>query len=77
MDILIIVKWLTDWGLYSPVAPSVITTLIDLPLRFGKMQLQMFEGQAALQPWLVIIAIICIPWILIPKPVLVSYAIKR
>ena len=39
MDALIILKWLTNWGLWSNTAPSVITTLIDMPLKFGKVEL--------------------------------------
>lgn len=36
MDALIIVKWSIDWGLYNPNAPSIITTMINFPLRLGK-----------------------------------------
>jgi V-type H+-transporting ATPase subunit a len=35
MDFLIIFKWLTDWGLDSPTAPSIITTMINMPLKLG------------------------------------------
>ena len=36
MDFLIIYKWLQDWGYNSAVAPSIITTMINLPLKLGK-----------------------------------------
>ena len=36
MDFLIVFKWLKDWGYYSPVAPSIITTMINMPLKLGK-----------------------------------------
>jgi hypothetical protein len=36
MDFLIIYKWLQDWGYYSTTAPSIITTMINMPLKFGK-----------------------------------------
>jgi len=36
MDFLIVYKWLQDWGYYSATAPSIITTMINLPLRFGQ-----------------------------------------
>jgi V-type H+-transporting ATPase subunit a len=36
MDFLIIFKWKVDWGYYSPVAPSIITTMINLPLGMGQ-----------------------------------------
>lgn len=77
MDVLIVMKWLTNWGLWSNTAPSIITTLIDMPLRFGKVELYMYPSQHTVQFWLVVLAIICIPWILIPKPLMISYAVKR
>jgi len=33
MDFLIVYKWLKDWTNLAP--PSIITTLINLPLKFG------------------------------------------
>jgi V-type H+-transporting ATPase subunit a len=35
MDFLIIYKWLKDWGYGNPHAPSIITTMINLPLQLG------------------------------------------
>ena len=35
MDFLIVYKWLVDWGYDSAVAPSIITTMINLPLKMG------------------------------------------
>jgi len=77
MDVLIVLKWLTDWGLWSSAAPSIITTLIDMPLKLGQVELQMYNSQPTVQLWLVILAIICIPWLLIPKPVLINYSLRR
>ena len=36
MDFLIVYKWTVNWGLYAANAPSVITTMINLPLKLGK-----------------------------------------
>lgn len=36
MDFLIIFKWLKDWGYGNPHAPSIITTMINLPLQLGR-----------------------------------------
>lgn len=36
MDFLIIYKWLKDWGYGNAHAPSIITTMINLPLQMGK-----------------------------------------
>ena len=36
MDFLIIFKWCKDWGFANPSAPSIITTMINMPLKLGK-----------------------------------------
>lgn len=36
MDFLIIYKWLKPWQPYDPTAPSIITTMINIPLKFGQ-----------------------------------------
>ena len=36
MDFLIFYKWCVDWGYDSAVAPSIITTMINIPLQLGK-----------------------------------------
>lgn len=36
MDFLIIYKWNVNWGLYPANAPSIITTMINLPLNLGR-----------------------------------------
>jgi len=36
MDFLIIFKWLKPWGYGNPHAPSIITSMINLPLMVGK-----------------------------------------
>ena len=41
MDALIIIKWLTDYRGKESEAPSIITTMINMPLNKGKI-----EGQA-------------------------------
>jgi len=36
MDFLIVYKWLQNWSDNTAVAPSIITTMINLPLKIGK-----------------------------------------
>lgn len=36
MDFLIIYKWCKNWGFDNPDAPSIITTMINMPLKLGK-----------------------------------------
>lgn len=35
MDFLIIFKWLKPWQPYDSNAPSIITTMINMPLKMG------------------------------------------
>jgi len=44
MDVLIIVKWLTDYTGKEHYAPSIITTMINMALNGGKIQGLPFIG---------------------------------
>jgi V-type H+-transporting ATPase subunit a len=76
MDILIISKWLTDWTGIEHMAPSIVTSMIDVCLNGGHVPKEMAplmgtrEGQQSLSVFLVIVAFICIPSMLIPKPLI-------
>lgn len=80
MDFLIIYKWLRPWKLYDANAPSIITTMINLPLKVGKTDHccggQPMWGtpgntsQDGIQSILLVMAVICIPLMLIPKPLI-------
>jgi hypothetical protein len=37
MDALIILKWLTDYGDHTHDAPSIVSTMIGIPLNMGKI----------------------------------------
>lgn len=79
MDFLIIYKWLKPWKLYDSSAPSIITTMINLPLKMGKTDKccggQPMWGtygatsQDFIQFILLILGVICIPLMLFPKPI--------
>lgn len=36
MDFLIVYKWTVDWEDRTDMAPSIITTMINLPLKLGQ-----------------------------------------
>lgn len=70
--IMIFIKWGTDWSQVSTGPPSLITLLMNIFLSFGSVDGKpLFEGQQDLNFSIFIIALICIPVLLIPKPVLV------
>jgi V-type H+-transporting ATPase subunit a len=37
MDFLIVYKWTVNWGYDAADAPSIITTMINIPLKLGKV----------------------------------------
>lgn len=81
MDFLIIYKWLVNWTPEnSAEAPSIITTMINLPLRMGKTDdchgcyplwgVPGDTSQDHIQLILLIIAAISVPLMLLPKPII-------
>jgi V-type H+-transporting ATPase subunit a len=91
MDLLIIIKWLTNYLGQEHTAPSIITTMVGMFLESGRVQGQpLFWGQQAFSicmvrkffslvtfVWLVIVSI-CVPWMLLAKPLLLRQEhIKR
>jgi V-type H+-transporting ATPase subunit a len=84
MDFLIIYKWNIDWTAATiPNAPSIITTMINMPLRLGKtddccggMPLWGTPGNTSqdhIQFILLMIAAVCVPMMLLPKPLYEIY----
>ncbi|XP_063966249.1 V-type proton ATPase 116 kDa subunit a 1-like [Lytechinus pictus] len=67
--VLIFVKWLIYDVWNENDAPSLILTLINMGL-FTPPDPPMFKGQPSLQVFLVLVAVACIPWMLLVKPVL-------
>ncbi|KNC97988.1 uncharacterized protein SPPG_06975 [Spizellomyces punctatus DAOM BR117] len=69
LAILIIYKWATYWPDPSR-APGLLNTLIYMFLSPGSVaeKDQLFKGQAGLQVFLLLVAFVCVPWMLFAKP---------
>ncbi|XP_022793413.1 V-type proton ATPase 116 kDa subunit a-like isoform X2 [Stylophora pistillata] len=68
--ILIFFKWIVI-DCSSEHQPSLLLALINMFLEFGvdiKKENLLYHGQAAVQPLLVVIAMLCVPWMLLVKP---------
>lgn len=85
--VLIFIKWVV-YGADNPVetspgcAPSILVTFINMVLLSPGIASEpcspwMFSGQLYIQHLLVIVAVICIPWLLIAKPCLKLREQKR
>ncbi|XP_078378211.1 V-type proton ATPase 116 kDa subunit a 1-like [Oculina patagonica] len=68
--IMIFYKWIAI-NVNSPNQPSLLLALINMFLQFGK-KIEgpdlLYVGQSVIQPLLVVIAVLCVPWMLLLKP---------
>jgi V-type H+-transporting ATPase subunit a len=74
MIVLIYIKWLTDWS-DTPNPPSIIAVMINLALSGGSIGTEepmwgSGKGQAFIQFWLLVIAFVSVPLMLLPKPII-------
>ena len=79
MDLMIIIKWLTDWSGREGTAPAVVSTMIDMFLNMGKPTtltddpiFENWEIQTELELTLLSIVGICVPAMLLVKPIYLS-----
>lgn len=69
----IILKWATDWSKASSSPPGLLNMLIYMFLSPGTIneEEKLFTGQGPLQIFLLLLAMVCVPWMLCVKPYLV------
>ncbi|XP_011056097.1 PREDICTED: V-type proton ATPase 116 kDa subunit a isoform 1 isoform X1 [Acromyrmex echinatior] len=80
MVTLMFVKWIKYGPKNDPIdgpgcAPSVLITFINMVLfkpstKVGNCDPYMYGGQSGLQKFLVVVALFCVPWMLLAKPIL-------
>jgi V-type H+-transporting ATPase subunit a len=90
MDVLIVIKWLTDYKGNEHEAPSVITTMINMALNGGTVDGRPFIGTSTTNKAIslfflckfidlmhIVIAMICVPWMLFAKPYILKKRSKK
>ncbi len=77
--ICILYKWSIDWSKATTQPPSLLNMLISMFLQPGTVDpdLQLYRGQATIQVVLLLLAAVCVPWLLISKPYLVWKETQR
>ena len=75
----ILYKWSVDWSTSPIQPPSLLNMLITMFLQPGSVpeQSKMYRGQGTVQLVLIMIAAICVPWLLISKPYLLWKEMHR
>jgi len=81
MNGMIISKWINYTSKESGCAPSVLIMLINMFLQKYPEEpcslAPMYDGQKTVQTALVLIALICVPWMLFTKPFILRSQAKR
>eukprot|EP00161_Ancyromonas_sigmoides_P021363 TRINITY_DN6321_c0_g1_i1.p1 TRINITY_DN6321_c0_g1~~TRINITY_DN6321_c0_g1_i1.p1 ORF type:complete len:938 (-),score=485.54 TRINITY_DN6321_c0_g1_i1:68-2812(-) len=79
--IAVFIKWGTNWApeTGNGTPPSLTNMLIKMFLAPGSVPAseQLYPGQAVIQAILVVLAVVAIPWMLVPKPFLIRRDHRR
>ncbi|CAI8500272.1 unnamed protein product [Hanseniaspora opuntiae] len=70
LTICIVLKWSINWTDPSDPRdpPSLLNMLINMFLKPGYIEAPLYKGQTAVQLVLLLVALTCVPWLLIYKP---------
>jgi V-type H+-transporting ATPase subunit a len=73
----ILYKWSVDWYARGQAPPGLLNMLIYMVLSPSTIEDPLYRGQRAVQNILLLVAVICVPWLLFTKPLVQRWESKR
>lgn len=80
MDFLIFLKWATKFNYGTKAPPSLINSMISMVLSVGATPegfVPLYDGQSSVQVFFLVLAVISVPLMLFPKPLIIHHRSKQ